>query len=447
MWRRENTGWTMKVGYNKKTNYVKNYTDYDPGLKIVQKAQSKVLLQTWPWSTAVAVQITISPSFGTDCLVFWRNYVSPTKMAWFMRDHCGGPLQQEWKNRATMVVSPYVFVKNRLRGVQTGYGKNPAYIERVYLVPNFSANTKNSNISEYGNKHPPLYDFSIRQLQTGNNNADYNTFKVRKYAHKWLAKSRAGKTTKKRQRYSNDVGNLYAGPRLRPRIINPDLARAVGSPYKYFVSAHGSVSKNMYEVPRGVVVVFMTCAGGLTYRPSVSAMLTSNESVRNVLLQQQGTHSVVYFGGDVIHDYSLSFPVEDYGRGVHKLPLTTNTQWPWKKTEKPVDSVGYISKVARSGNLRQTKHGPSYKTYLSQVITELLKFPVRSTTAMPVVVFVGCCRGAYNKDTFKACKLKNEQACARVGHTPANVKYDTARNWSKDLYEKQFKLLNKLGVI
>lgn len=199
------------------------------------------------------------------------------------------------------------------------------------------------------------------------------------------------------------------------------LAAAVASPDKLYLAAHGNLMKGSFQLPEGVVLVFLTYPGACLYQGVVMKLLHTEESARNVILRKKKgfQYSVTYLPGSQVQDHTLSL----YERG--RMPWSRSTQGfglfrvPWVS-----NFYDREANVPRPGRKRFGFFPRSGNTKLSAFVRDLVASRASvGSFDHPLVLFVGACRATDNSSVFAACRSKDDAACRRVGgRFPAHVK-------------------------
>lgn len=224
----------------------------------------------------------------------------------------------------------------------------------------------------------------------------------------------------------------FMSSRRMTRSLN--TSKFVTTPNKYFISAHGTLSHTSFAVPTNTVIIFMTYAGSVTLKPLVSNVLRSEHSARDLIEQKHGLYSVTYHPGDIVQDHRLSFPLNEQGRGIWKVPLDDSFVCRPYSENPRLDDLKYMQN--RKGKEPKDRH----HTMLSEVVRYIRS---RVDTSEPLVIFCGSCRATTKTMLYESCKQKNNAVCHRKGIPTSKMSLKEARNLGRSDYRKML-LLKKL---
>lgn len=203
----------------------------------------------------------------------------------------------------------------------------------------------------------------------------------------------------------------------------------VASPHKYFILAHGNLSRETFTVPPRTAIVFMTYAGSVTTNPVVSQVLRTEQQARDLIRHQHKTlYSVTYFPGDTVQEHDLDFPLYEEGRGIWKVPMKLTFRCVQTDNPTPND-LKYTQGLRQKSSIRVDR------TVLSYVV-EYIRSRVDSSE--PLVIFCGSCRFTKHDYLYQLCKQKNDAVCRRLGIPTMDMTRSDAYRRGREEYRRVF---------
>lgn len=216
---------------------------------------------------------------------------------------------------------------------------------------------------------------------------------------KWTTATSARGQAIMRLAFSNGVRS-----EIEP-LTKEDIQRAKTSKNVYYLKGHGRLRRDVFTVPKNVVLLFITLPGTIGFsrmetETSVSEMLNGT---------RRGRYYVIYTHGDTTHN--MSYSSRDNITCTQRVPGFSKSYMNKRvmNKKKTVDDLGIVTMERHAQN-----EFTNYISSLSDLVNQAIK-RVQPTDDDPLVVVVELCRSTDDSEVFESCMEMNADACQRMG--------------------------------
>ena len=253
-----------------------------------------------------------------------------------------------------------------------------------------------------------------------NGRKEWHTLPWGKKVQTLLNAERSKQVEERRRRHA--ILKIKAYIELKRRAAKGPLVKAaLESTSKLYLDAHGQLIEGMFQVPPGMVIVFMTTPGALCFVPmerSRVTYLTSEGNARRAILSSLGdVYTVSYFEGDSVPEHAIIF--SESGNGIYTLNSLFKTPTysqprPWMTGSNALLQISRMQKTRKEQQYAPSKDACLLSTFVRYMATQRKE---NST----MVLFLGVCRalppeenGEVNYEVLNEAVQANTAARKRV---------------------------------